>query len=83
MMGYNIGVIGGCITLPSFHAQFNLPDKGTKLYSDTVSNIISFTSVGCFFGSLGTFPIVEQWGRKFSLALGSCFYLLGAVLMVR
>ncbi|KAI5818356.1 general substrate transporter [Pyronema omphalodes] len=81
MFGYNLGFIGGCITLPSFHRDFNLPPLDTSEYSYVTSNIVTVLQGGAFFGCLVTFPITEMIGRKFSLSLASLAFLLGSGIM--
>jgi MFS family permease len=83
MFGYNLGFIGGCITLPSFHRDFHLPPLDTLEYSYVTSNIVTVLQGGAFFGCLGTFPITEMIGRKFSLSMASLAVLLGSGIMVR
>lgn len=80
MFGYNVGNIGGCIVLPSFHAQFHLPEMGTSAYNNVSSNIISMLQIGALVGSLGAFPLMKTWGRKVTLAAAAAVYLVGAVL---
>lgn len=83
MFGYNIGVIGGCIALPSFHRDFNLPPLDTTEYSYVIANIVSAMQGGAFFGSLGTFPITEKLGRRFALTIAALTFFLGSAIMVR
>lgn len=83
VFGYNIGVIGGCIALPSFHRDFNLAPLNTAEYSYVAANIVSAMQGGAFFGSMGTFPITEKIGRRFSLTIASLMFFLGSLIMVR
>ncbi|KAF8053778.1 general substrate transporter, partial [Lyophyllum atratum] len=81
VFGYNIGVIGGCIALPSFHRDFNLAPLNTAEYSYVAANIVSAMQGGAFFGSMGTFPITEKIGRRFSLTIASLMFFLGSLIM--
>ncbi|KAA8899191.1 general substrate transporter [Sphaerosporella brunnea] len=81
IFGYNNGVIGTCITLPSFHRDFSLPNYGTSDYSYITANIVSAMQGGAFFGSLLTFPITEKIGRRFSLTIASMMFFLGSAIM--
>lgn len=80
--GYNNGMIGGCIVLPSFHRDFNLPGLGTSQYNNIISNLVSFTQIGGMFGSLLVYPIVKSYGRKPALAIGGFAYTAGAAMQV-
>ncbi|KAF8245420.1 general substrate transporter [Wilcoxina mikolae CBS 423.85] len=81
VFGYNMGVIGGCIALPSFHRDFNLPPLDTVEYSYVTANIVSAMQGGAFFGSLGTFPITEKLGRRLALTVAALTFFLGSAIM--
>jgi MFS family permease len=83
MFGYNVGVIGGCIVLPSFHSDFRLPETGTTSYNNISSNIVSMLQIGGLVGSLSMFPIMSRWGRKMALSFAAAVYLVGAIMQVR
>ncbi|KAL7275519.1 hypothetical protein RUND412_001544 [Rhizina undulata] len=80
MFGYNLGVIGGCITLPNFHQDFNLPPVGTEAYNFITANIISCFQGGTFFGALMAFPITERWGRIKGMGLAGLIFVAGAAM---
>lgn len=82
MFGYNNGVIGGTIILPSFHATFSLPDPTTPEYATITSTIVSLLQLGALLGSLLIFPLVRLAGRLPSLALGSLLFAFGCLLQV-
>lgn len=82
MFGYNIGVIGGTIVLPSFHASFNLPPMGTTAYNTIQANIVSMLQIGGLVGSLGMFFIIRRYGRRWGLIGSAGIYLIGAILQV-
>jgi MFS family permease len=82
MFGYQNGVIGGCIVLPSFHHEFNLPPVGTSKYSDTISNIVSFLQIGALAGSLLIFSVVRKLGRRWALGCGAGFFFIGSIMQV-
>lgn len=83
MFGYNVGVIGGTIVLPSFHSDFHLPDIGTSEYNTISSNIISMFQLGGLLGSMLTFPATTFCGRTIIMAIASAIYLIGSALQVR
>ncbi|OBT81280.1 hypothetical protein VE02_10150 [Pseudogymnoascus sp. 03VT05] len=82
MFGYNNGVIGGAIILPSFHAAFSLPAPATPEYATITSTIVSLLQLGALVGSLLIFPLVRLSGRLPSLALGSVLFAFGSLLQV-
>ncbi|ELU42358.1 quinate permease [Rhizoctonia solani AG-1 IA] len=80
-MGYDTGVIGGTLALPSFRRDFGL-DRTSQHERDTLSgNIVSTFQVGTFFGSLLTFPLVEKYGRVKGMLAAGAVFMVGAVLM--
>ncbi|KAG8772849.1 hypothetical protein FRC12_002862 [Ceratobasidium sp. 428] len=80
-MGYDTGVIGGTLALPSFRRDFGL-DRASQHERDTLSgNIVSTFQAGTFFGSLLTFPLVEKYGRKKGMLAAGWVFLVGAILM--
>ncbi|CAE6447840.1 unnamed protein product [Rhizoctonia solani] len=80
-MGYDTGVIGGTLALPSFRRDFGL-DRASQNERDTLSgNIVSTFQAGTFFGSLLTFPLVEKYGRVKGMLAAGAVFMVGAVLM--
>ncbi|CAE6435927.1 unnamed protein product [Rhizoctonia solani] len=80
-MGYDTGVIGGTLALPSFRRDFGL-DRASQHERDTLSgNIVSTFQAGTFFGSLLTFPLVEKYGRVRGMLAAGAVFMVGAVLM--
>lgn len=54
----------------------------TRYLTRVSGNIVSTFQVGCIFGSLFTFPLVEKYGRKNGMILASMVFCLGASIMV-
>ncbi|KAL0634273.1 hypothetical protein Q9L58_006810 [Maublancomyces gigas] len=80
-MGFDTAFIGGTQALESFKRDFGL-DVNSQLERDTLSgNIVSTFQVGCIFGSLFTFPLVERFGRRKGMILASMVFCLGAGIM--
>ncbi|KAF4201653.1 hypothetical protein CNMCM8927_001296 [Aspergillus lentulus] len=80
-MGYDTSVIGGTMALESFRRDFGL-DKVSKSETDTLEgNIVSTFQVGCFFGSLLTFPLAERFGRKLAIVMAVSVFCVGGSLM--
>ncbi|CAE6365723.1 unnamed protein product [Rhizoctonia solani] len=81
LVGYDTGVIGGTLALPSFRRDFGL-DRASQHERDTLSgNIVSTFQAGTFFGSLLTFPLVEKYGRVRGMFAAGVVFMIGAVLM--
>ncbi|KAL3426690.1 MFS quinate transporter [Phlyctema vagabunda] len=80
MFGYNNGVIGGTIVLPSFERDFHLPPIGSSRYDNITSNIISFLQIGGLVGAMSTFPCVKYLGRKRALNALAAVGVVGAVI---
>ncbi|KAH0613685.1 uncharacterized protein H6S33_005571 [Morchella sextelata] len=80
MFGYNLGVIGGCITLPNFHEEFHLPPTGTEEYNFIVANIVSCFQGGTFFGALMGYPLTERFGRIPTLRVASLIFIVGSAM---
>jgi MFS family permease len=71
------------MALESFRRDFGL-DKVSKSERDTLEgNIVSTFQVGCFFGSLLTFPLAERFGRKLAIVMAVSVFCVGGSLMVR
>ena len=82
MFGYNNGIIGGVIVLPSFHDDFKLPSPGSAAYNNITSNIVSLLQIGGLVGAVLTFPVMKLWGRKIALSVAAGVYTIGALLQV-
>lgn len=80
-MGYDTAVIGGTMALDSFRRDFALDNIETSKRDTIQGNIVSTFQAGCFFGALLTFPLAEKWGRKKTVILASCVFLIGGALM--
>lgn len=80
-MGYDTAVIGGTMALDSFVRDFGLTDVSASTRDTIQGNIVSTFQAGCFFGALLTFPIAERFGRRRTIFLAACVFLLGGTLM--
>ncbi|KAG4435614.1 hypothetical protein IFR05_008889 [Cadophora sp. M221] len=78
VFGYNNGVIGGVLVLPSFTHAFSLPPSGTPAYNTIIENIVSLFQIGGLIGAMATFPGMKFWGRRVALAISAGFYTVGA-----
>lgn len=82
MFGYNNGIIGGVLVLPSFYRDFSLPPVGTSSYNTITANIVSFLQIGGLCGAMATFPLMKKFGRRIALMVAAGIYTLGAALQV-
>ncbi|MCJ1259265.1 hypothetical protein MMC24_007101 [Lignoscripta atroalba] len=91
LFGYDQGVMGGLLTLPSFvktfpeidvtqAAQANLTSAQTNHRSTIQGISVSSYNVGCFLGAIVTIWIGDILGRRKTIFLGSAIMIVGAVL---
>ncbi|KIV96847.1 hypothetical protein PV10_00664 [Exophiala mesophila] len=91
LFGYDQGVMGGLLTLPSFTATFPEIDTtpaGTAGLSpseasqrSTIQGIsVASYNVGCFFGAISCIWIGDILGRRKTIFLGSSIMVVGATL---
>lgn len=80
--GFNNGVISGCVVLPSFHRDFNLPPKTSTAYTTITANIVSFLQIGALAGSFLVFPIVKHLGRRWALVSSGVMFFIGSAMQV-
>ncbi|KAJ6022820.1 uncharacterized protein N7446_013172 [Penicillium canescens] len=82
LFGYDTGVMGSVLELPSFKADFGLL-SGSSGFSDSKnaevsSNVVSLLTAGCFFGAiLGSF-VNEKFGRRYSIMAFLLIFLVGS-----
>ncbi|KAF2764343.1 general substrate transporter [Teratosphaeria nubilosa] len=75
LFGYDTGIIGGVLTMASFES-----DHGhTKSSFDTVSSLsVSLQQLGAFVACFAIWPITHKYGRKWTIALCSLVFCIGA-----
>ncbi|OCF70909.1 sugar transporter [Kwoniella mangroviensis CBS 8886] len=79
LFGYDTGLGGGVIALPSFAKDFHI--SGTKTYVASLQgNIVAILQGGAFFGAIFGAPLEDYLGRKWSLMVGCWIFILGAIL---
>lgn len=77
--GWDSGVIGGVINLPSFIDAYGL--KGDDVAKANLEgNIVSVLQAGCFVGALAAFWLCDALGRKWSLVGSAAFTFTGVVM---
>src|SRR5882762_2929846 len=77
------GIAGGVVSQPYFQTQFGMlnPDgsANTKKTNNVSSNVVSVLQAGAFFGALGSAPISNWVGRRWTLAIFTLIFSVGAV----
>lgn len=86
LFGYDQGVMGGLLTLPSFLRTFPEMDvEGAPLarqnYVSTIQGIsVASYNAGCFVGALATIFIGDILGRRKAIFVGTLIMVIGAAL---
>ncbi|KAF2732475.1 sugar transporter STL1 [Polyplosphaeria fusca] len=86
LFGYDQGVMGGLLTLPSFVHTFPEIDVGGAAPQDrshvsTIQGIsVASYNVGCFCGAIACIWIGDILGRRKTIFFGSIIMVVGAVL---
>lgn len=87
LFGYDQGVMGGLLTLPSFLQYFpevdidNPPAGWTSSQASNVQGItVGAYTLGCFFGAVATIWLGNMLGRKMTIIVGSTIMVIGAAI---
>ncbi|KAJ7031309.1 general substrate transporter [Mycena alexandri] len=78
--GYDIGIIGGVITLPAFKTYFGVNEMSASAKAALSGNIVAILQGGCFFGALGVGYFSNRWGRKPCMIAAGLFYIVGSII---
>ncbi len=74
LFGYDQGVLGAVISLPSFRADFDNPS--TKLEGI----VAAIYDIGCFIGAIVAFLTADHYGRRGSIMRGCWIMVVGTIL---
>ena len=84
LFGYDQGVMGGLLTLPSFVKTFPQIDTLANPSDNQTTTIQGITvasyNLGCFVGAIVTMWIGDILGRRKMILLGSTIVIIGAIL---
>ncbi|EKM58555.1 uncharacterized protein PHACADRAFT_140586 [Phanerochaete carnosa HHB-10118-sp] len=78
--GWDIGIIGGVLTLPSFKSYFKINSMSKSAQANLSGNIVSVLQGGCFFGALFTGYLSNTFGRQPILVVSGVIYLIGSLI---
>ena len=74
LFGYDQGVLGAVIGLPSFRRDFGNPSANLE------GIIAAIYDIGCLVGAIVAFLTADRFGRKGSIMWGSWIMILGTIL---
>ncbi|KAL7420951.1 hypothetical protein Q5752_004905 [Cryptotrichosporon argae] len=81
LFGYDLGFIGGVVTLPAFLDDFDLSTKSAAAQTAFSSNVVSVFQAGAIFGALCSSFAADRIGRRACLMANLIVYLVGAAFM--
>ena len=85
IFGWDIGTIGGVVSLPSFQNHFGtvLNVDGTRSFTDLHTGvIISIFNIGCAIGGPTLAKIGDWKGRKIGTDVSVILYLIGTIIQL-
>ena len=81
LFGYDGSFWGTTYARASFQTDFGIKTMSKSQQTNTSSNLTSVYLAGAFFGSLGSWPVMEYYGRRMILRLASGIFMIGALIM--
>ncbi|KDQ53166.1 hypothetical protein JAAARDRAFT_137466 [Jaapia argillacea MUCL 33604] len=78
--GWDIGIIGGVISMSSFQESFGLNTQSAAARANLSGNIVAILQAGSFFGALSTGYFAGKWGRKPVLIASGIIYMIGSLI---
>ncbi|KAE8372206.1 general substrate transporter [Aspergillus bertholletiae] len=80
LFGFDMGVIGGVLTMNSFKEQYGLVGKEDTALANLESNIVSVIQAGSFLGALVSTYVANAIGRRLSLILSALILFVGVAM---
>ncbi|KAL4931357.1 sugar porter family MFS transporter [Aspergillus undulatus] len=80
LFGFDMGVIGGVLTMNAFQVEYGLVDKRPSVLANLSSNIVSVIQAGAFAGALIAMWLANRVGRRWSLITASLLLFIGVAL---
>lgn len=86
LFGWNNGIAGGLLDLPSWVATFPRIDTLHTTGAQKTDNsrvqgtVVAMYTLGCFFGALSCIYIGDKLGRRRTIQLGAAVNVVGAIL---
>ncbi|KAB8222351.1 general substrate transporter [Aspergillus novoparasiticus] len=80
LFGFDMGVIGGVLTMNSFKEQYGLIGKEDTVLANLESNIVSVIQAGSFLGALVSTYVANAIGRRLSLILSALILFVGVAM---
>ncbi|KAK4684872.1 MFS transporter, SP family, sugar:H+ symporter, partial [Tremellales sp. Uapishka_1] len=81
LFGYDTGLGGAVIALPSFIEAYGITG-GAAHVATLQGNVVSILQGGAFFGALIGAPTCDLLGRKMALFVGCGIFIIGAIVQV-
>ena len=84
--GYDQGVTGGLLTLPSFVAQFpaidtvNATPENASQRATLEGSVVALYTLGAVFGALSCLWVGDRFGRRRTIAVGITLNIVGYIL---
>ncbi|KAF9238558.1 general substrate transporter [Melanogaster broomeanus] len=78
--GWDIGLIGGVLALPSFQQYFGLDKESAAARAALSGNIVSVLQAGGFFGAISSTWFASRYGRKPSLLGSAIVFIIGSTI---
>ncbi|KAG0701220.1 general substrate transporter [Suillus ampliporus] len=78
--GWEIGLIGGVLALPSFQEYFGLLSESASAHASFNGNIVSVLQAGGLFGALSSTYFSGRFGRKPALLASAVIYIVGCII---
>ncbi|KAF2450549.1 putative MFS sugar transporter [Karstenula rhodostoma CBS 690.94] len=79
LFAYDTGIVGGVLTLQSFQRDMRFTAANKTQIS---SNSASLLQAGAFFACFLVWPFTARFGRRWSIALASLVFEVGAILQL-